>query len=112
MSYNQTTLRSFLNADGKLLLCNEPFFNQFGHCTQHLIGKSVSEVFSSFEDGEILQAVRYCQLNPEESFTVEMEKTCKEGCKFFRWMIYAEKQQGKLTGIHLVGQFFKTEKAA
>ena len=112
MSFIQPTLRSFLNTDGKLMLCNELFFLHFGHCTQHLIGKSVFDVFSTFEGRDVLQAVKDCQLNPGQSFTVEMEKTCKEGCAALRWMVYAEQKQGRITGIHLVGSFLGSVKAA
>ena len=111
MSFTQNTLRSFVNADGKLILCNEPFFTHFGCCTEHLIGKSVSDVFAA-EGSEVMQAVRWCQLHPGECCTVEMEKKCKEGCTVFRWEIYAEQQQGRVTGIHLIGNFIGREKAA
>lgn len=110
MSFNQHTLRSFVNADGRLVLCNEPFFNYFGRCTEHLIGKSVTDVFT--QGPEILQAVQWCQLHPGETCTVDTEKQCKEGCTHFRWVMYAEQQHGKVTGIHLVGSFLGTEKAA
>ncbi len=110
MSFTQNTLRSFVNADEKLVLCNEPFFTHFGCCTEHLIGKSVADVFAP--GSEVLQAVRWCQMHPGESCTVEMEKKCKEGCTYFRWVIYAEQEQGRMTGIHLIGDFIKQEKAA
>lgn len=112
MSFHQNTLRSFVTAEGKLVLCNEPFFTHFGHCTQHLIGKSVGEVFSSFGGNEIMQAVRCCQLDPAQSFTIEMEKNCKDGCCAFRWVIYAEQQQGRVTGVHLVGEILEAVNAA
>jgi hypothetical protein len=112
MSLPQNTLRTFVTAEGKLVLCNEPFFTHFGHCTQHLIGKSVSEVFSAVDGSEIMQAVRCCQSNPEQSFTVDMEKSCKEGCNHFRWNIYAEQQQGRVTGVHLVGEVLPAETMA
>lgn len=112
MSYNQSALRSFINAEGKLVLCNEPFFTQFGHCTQHLIGKSVSDVFSSFDCTKILHAMEFCQLHPGQCCTVETEKASAEGCDCFRWEMYAEQSSGRVTGIHLVGQSVKKEKAA
>lgn len=105
MSFTQNTLRSFVNADGKLLLCNEPFFTHFGCCTEHLIGKSVADVFSSREDTSLLQAVQHCCQHPKESFTVEMEKSCKGGCNHFRWEIFAEERGGRVTGIHIVGNY-------
>lgn len=104
MGFLQHTLRSFVTAEGKLVLCNEPFFAHFGHCTQHLIGKSVGEVFPSFNASEIMQAVKCCHLYPDQSFTVEMERSCAEGCNHFRWSIFAEQQHGRVTGIHLVGE--------
>lgn len=112
MTFIQPTLRSFLNTDGKLVLCNELFFLHFGHCAQHLIGKSVFDVFSPAEGSEVLQAVKNCQLCPEQSFTAGMEKWCQEGCRALRWEVYAERQQGRITGIHLVGSFLRTENAA
>ena len=112
MSYNQQTLRSFVNEEGKLVLCNEPFFAHFGHCTQHLIGRSVTDVFSSCDCLKILDAMRFCQLNPGQCFTVETEKQNPEGCDCFRWEIYAEQAKGRLTGIHLVGQSVKKVNAA
>ena len=112
MSFTQNTLRTFINADGKLIVCNEPFFDHFGCSTEHLIGKSVTDVFSSFEDMGVLQAVQNCRQYPDQSFTVEMEKRCKGGCNHFRWVIYAEQRQGKVTGIHLVGDYIRPEKAA
>lgn len=107
MSYNQNTLRSFVNAEGKLVLCNEPFFSHFGHCTQHLIGRSVSDVFSSCDCTKILDAMRCCQQFPGQCFTVETEKSSPEGFSCFRWEIYAEQARGQVTGIHLVGQSVK-----
>jgi PAS domain S-box-containing protein len=111
MSFTQNTLRSFVNSDGKLVLCNEPFFAHFGCCTEHLIGKSLSDVFAS-DSPEIVQAVHWCKTHPGESCTVDMEKQCKEGCTSFRWVIYAEQQQGRVTGIHIIGNFIRPEKAA
>lgn len=110
MNFPQHTLRSFVNADGKLLLCNEPFFAHFGRCTEHLIGKSVTDVLAA--GTEVLQAIKHCQSCPGECITVETTKACKEGCSFFRWEIYAEQHQGKVTGIHLIGNFIKVEAAA
>lgn len=110
MNFPQNTLRSFVNSDGKLLLCNEPFFTHFGCCTEHLIGKSVTDVLAS--GTEVLQAIQQCQSCPGECITVETAKQCNEGCSFFRWEIYAEQQQGKVTGIHLIGNFLRMEKAA
>lgn len=110
MSFPQNTLRSFVNADGKLLLCNEQFFNHFGCCTEHLIGKSVTDVLAAGSD--VLQAIQQCQSYPGECFMVETAKRCKEGCSFFRWEIYAEQRQGKIAGIHLIGNFIKMERAA
>lgn len=104
MCYNQSTLRSFINADGKLAVCNEPFFTQFGHCTQQLIGRTVTDVFSSFDCLAIVQAVNCCQLHPEQAFTVDMESKIKGGCTCFRWEIYAEQSGGRVTGVHLIGQ--------
>lgn len=112
MSFTQNTLRSFLNMDGKLILCNEPFFAHFGCCTEHLIGKSVNDVFSSFEGMGVLEAVQHCRMHPGESFTVDMKKSCKGGCNLFRWQIYAEQVQGSVTGIHLVGSFIHPGQAA
>lgn len=110
MSFTQNTLRSFVNADGKLVLCNEPFFTHFGCCTEHLIGKSVSDLFA--QGSELVQAVSRCQLHPGECYTVETEKECLEGCSHFRWIVYAEEQRGKITGIHLIGNFISQEKVA
>ena len=110
MNSSQDTLRSFVNADGRLLLCNEPFFAHFGRCTEHLIGRSVTDVLAS--GAEVLQAIQQCQSCPGECFTVETAKACKEGCSFFRWEIYAEQQQGRVTGIHLIGNFLRMETAA
>src|SRR5690348_839451 len=111
MSFTQPTLRSFLTTEGKLVLCNELFFLHFGHCTQHLIGKSVFDVFSDIEGSEVVKAVKECQLHPEQSFTAEMEKPCREGCSALRWSVYAERQQGRITGIHLVGSILATATA-
>ena len=110
MSYPQNTLRSFVNTDGKLLLCNESFFSHFGCCTEHLIGKSVTDVVAS--GSALLQAIQQCQSRPGECIMVETEKQCKEGCDLFRWLIYAEQGQGKIAGIHLIGNFITREKAA
>lgn len=110
MSFSQNTLRSFVNSDGKLLLCNESFFSHFGCSTEHLIGKSVADVIAPGSD--VLEVIRECQSCPGECFTVETAKQCKEGCTIFRWEIYAEQQQGKVTGIHLVGNCIRSEKAA
>lgn len=112
MTIDQKTLRSFVTAEGKLMVCNEPFFTHFGHCTQHLIGKSVNEIFSAFDSHEIMQAVQCCQKDPQHTVTIEMEKNCKEGGCCFRWIIYAELQQGRVTGIHLVGEVLASAKAA
>jgi hypothetical protein len=101
MSFNQHTLRSFINAEGKLIVCNEPFFHQFGCCTEHLIGKSVAEVMA--QSADLLHAVYWCQSHPEDCCTVETALPCRGGSEQFRWMIYAERQQGKVAGIHLVG---------
>ena len=110
MSFPQNTLRSFVNADGRLLLCNEPFFAHFGCCTEHLIGKSVTDVFAC--GSEVLQAIRQCQSCPGECFRLETATPCKEGCSFIQWELYAEHQQGKVAGIHLIGNFIRMEKAA
>lgn len=112
MSLNQHTLRSFLNAEGKLLLCNEPFFQHFGHCRQHLVGRTVNDVFSYCECDKILQAVRCCQSDPGRRFTVRTEKRNHEGCTCFQWQVFAEHNGGKITGIHLLGWPVKTETAA
>lgn len=112
MSFAQNILRSFVNSDGKLILCNEPFFEHFGHCTQHLIGKSVTDVFSTHDSMKVLQAMEWCQLHPEQSCTIDMEKSCKEGCNLFRWVIYAEKAEGKVSGVHLIGRFLHAEDQA
>lgn len=109
MSFTQKTLRSFLNADGKLVLCNELFFDHFGHCTQHLIGRSVTDVFSLNDGIKVLQALEWCHLHPNQSCTLDMQKQCKEGCNFFRWEIFAEQQNGKVTGVHLVGRYLGKE---
>lgn len=110
MNFPQDTLRSFVNADGRLLLCNEPFFAHFGCCTEHLIGKSVTDVLAS--GSEVWQAIQQCQSYPGECITLETAKACKGGCSFFRWEIYAEQQQGRVTGIHLIGNFLRMEGAA
>jgi hypothetical protein len=112
MNHNQDTLRSFINAAGKLVLCNEPFFTHFGHCTQHLIGKSVTDVFSSFDCRKILHAMEYCQSHPGQCCTVETQKGSSEGCDCFRWEMYAEQASDRMTGIHLVGQSVKKEEIA
>lgn len=109
MYCNQHMLRSFISSEGKLVLCNEPFFEHFGHCTQHLIGKSIAQVFSSLEAQGLLVAVSKCQQHPDQSFTVEIKKCCKDGHRCFRWVISAEQQHGKLAGIHLVGYMVKPE---
>ncbi|HET7897545.1 MAG TPA: PAS domain-containing protein [Flavisolibacter sp.] len=108
MSLYQKTLRSFVTAEGKLVLCNEPFFAYFGQCTQHLIGKSVNDVFSAYSADEIMRAVQCCQSNPAQSLTVDVETTCQQGSCLFRWMIYAEQWQGRVSGIHLVGEVMAT----
>jgi transcriptional regulator with PAS, ATPase and Fis domain len=110
MSFTQNTLRSFINSDGKLILCNEPFFTHFGCCTEHLIGKSVADVFSSLEDMGLLQAVQQCRQHPDQSLTVEMEKQCKGGCNHFRWEIFSEEKEGRVTGIHIVGNYIRPKK--
>lgn len=110
MNSPHNTLRSFVNADGKLLLCNEPFFTHFGCCSEHLIGKSVADVLAS--GVEVLQAIKQSQAYPSECFTIETTKPCKEGCSFFRWEIYAEQKQGIVTGIHVIGNLLRMEKAA
>ena len=112
MSFIQGPLRTFLNSDGKLVLCNEPFFEHFGHCTQHLIGKSVTDVFSTDDGIKVMEAMQWCQLHPEQSCTLEMTRSCKGGCNLFEWLVYAERQSGKVTGVHLVGRFMHTENAA
>lgn len=112
MSFHQKTLRSFVTAEGKLVLCNEPFFAYFGHCSQHLIGKSVEEVFPSMGASEIMQAVQCCQSNPAQSFTIDLQAICQQGCCSFRWMIYAEQRQGSVCGIHLVGELLERSQAA
>lgn len=110
MSYPQKTLRSFVNADGRLLLCNESFFAYFGCCSEHLIGKSVTDVVAS--GSALWQAIQQCQSQPGECITVETEKQCNEGCVLFRWNIYAEQNNGKIAGIHLIGNSITPEKAA
>ena len=112
MSFHQKTLRSFVTAEGKLVLCNEPFFAYFGHCTQHLIGKSVEDVFPTLSANEIMQAVQCCQSNPAQSFTVDLQTICQQGCCSFRWMIYAEQWQGRVSGIHLVGEVLENVNAS
>lgn len=112
MSFAQNTLRSFVNSDGKLILCNEPFFEHFGHCTQHLIGKSVTDVFPTNDSMKVLQAMEWCQLHPDQSCTIDMEDSCKGGCSFCRWVIYAEQTEGKISGVHLIGRFLPAENLA
>lgn len=112
MSFTQNTLRSFVTENGKLVLCNEPFFAHFGHCTQHLIGKSVTDVFAQNDGIKVMQAMEWCQLHPGESCTFDMQKQCNEGCNIFRWEIYAEQQEGKVSGIHLVGHYLGHKETA
>lgn len=110
MSYPQTSLRSFVNTEGKLLLCNESFFSHFGCCTEHLIGKSVTDVVAS--GAALAQAIQHCQSHPGECISVETEKQCTEGCLWFRWIVYAEEGNGKITGVHLIGDSIAPPKAA
>ena len=72
----------------------------------------MTDVFPKNDSMKVLQAMAWCQLHPEQSCTIDMEKRCKEGCDFFRWVIYAEQAQGKVSGVHLIGQFLHSENFA
>jgi hypothetical protein len=58
----------------------------------------------------LLQAIQQCQSRPGECIMVETEKQCKEGCDLLPLAYLRRAGQGKIAGIHLIGNFITREK--
>lgn len=106
MKQNQNVLCSVVDMQGKFLLCNDVFSRYTGTSPQELIGKNITDVFSPGMQ-KIRQAIDACKARPLQTYSIEVKTKTNTGSNCLRWTIYAEQQNGMITGIHLSGRVVK-----
>jgi PAS domain S-box-containing protein len=113
MRSNKNVLYSFVNTQTKLLKCNQPFLTALGASSlSEIIGKELKDVFHIFNTEKLHHAVRSCLAHPEQKITIDIEILQGGIQHHFEWIIYAEKKDDKIQGVHLIGRNADMKKQA